>query len=425
MQEGWDAVPADHDGSHLIYVPQAAGRLLTDLLVGSFCDIRMRHAHRLLKVHALSYMRASRLALSMNLYLSTYSCRFDETRRCQRVCVASRPDFAVLKDPTWLILRRDLSDVPGMPRCLRGIALLLPREAADCAGVRFFMGLPRSQTTVFCLQHQGDWGFLGYAAGCAKEPTRPLAFCRYTAQALEARLESPAWQWVPSHSNVAGNEILDSLARACAAEVFPPSWISPVATKFLQSDAVPWVWRFFSNSEACPTYEHLSQGKHEPADRCPVHLVRQPVAIEPPSIKAALEVTWCSFNVQTPREAKQALLAQLDAVACHIIALQETRNCHGTNIQGADFIELHSAAHRGDGGMALLFSKKHAYGVASQRGLFSHGSTLHASLLPLASRCPCKGSFLGVRVKAPFFQAIIMAAHAPHSGRPSAEIKHL
>ena len=113
------------------------------------------------------------------------------------------------------------------------------------------------------------------------------------------------------------------------------------------------------------------------------------------------------------KDAKQVLLAQLGAVPC--IAIQETRTCLATTIHGSDYVEFHSAEQKGDGGMALLFSQRQTYGSAQQRGLFSAREHVTCFL--------ATPWLLELRVKAPFLQATIMAAHAPHSGRPLPEVQ--
>ena len=230
-----------------------------------------------------------------------------------------------------------------------------------------------------------------------QDPWSAAAFCRYTAQALEAHVDCVQWGWVPSHSNIAGNEIVDSLARACAADVFPSSWISADAFEFLQSPSTPWLWRFFSASQACPSVEYLSRGQHEPTDPCPTHLVRQPTSVDTPDTRASLDVTWCSFNDQTLKDSKQVLLAQLQAVPCHVVALQETRACHSSTIHGADFIEFHSAAQK-RAMVGSLFSFRGAIHMAcpSSRDCSSRSSILLVFWLP--------AGFLGFESRPRFFR---------------------
>ena len=119
--------------------------------------------------------------------------------------------------------------------------------------------------------------------------------------------------------------------------------------------------------------------------------------------------------MQTLKDVKKVLQAQLGEIVCHITALQETRAQHASTIQGADFFEFHSAADRGDGGMALLFSRKKPYGRSPAGNLFF--AREHFSCFIAGPR------LLGVRIQAPFFQATVIAAHAPHSGRSASVIK--
>ena len=75
---------------------------------------------------------------------------------------------AVLRRPDWLVLRRDLSQVPGMPRPLSNFARLPLGAPQDCIGVHIFTDgsyLPSPVTD------KGGWAFAVFCLERGREPT--------------------------------------------------------------------------------------------------------------------------------------------------------------------------------------------------------------------------------------------------------------
>ena len=222
-------------------------------------------------------------------------------------------------------------------------------------------------------------------------------------------------QWIPSHSGIFFNEVVDAVAKA-GAKGDGCSLPLPAATwKLLESPFLPWAWLADYNGNAFPLFDRIADGVYEPSDAVPVELL--PSTVEPSTVPvvAELSLKLVTCNVQTFKDKRNIVLQQLLDRKITIAGLQETRTTLDTRCNGADFFEFASAALRGEGGSSLFFSRRHPYGWREGRPLHfeaSHFQCVHA-----------EAQIIAVQVRAPHLQLLCISAHAPHSGSPAGDIQ--
>ena len=160
--------------------------------------------------------------------------------------------------------------------------------------------------------------------------------------------------------------------------------------------------------QTLPPLSQLLAGRYEERDLPSIECVPKPPSMPAHPVTARLALKIVSCNVQTLRDKKPLVSQQLVDMKVNITGLQETRMGHNSEINGAAFFEFFSAASNGEGGCALLFSRLVPYAWQGLQPLFfqrSHFTCVHSSHRHLA-----------VRVKAPFLDLLVIAAHAPQSG---------
>ncbi|CAE7453068.1 unnamed protein product [Symbiodinium microadriaticum] len=80
-------------------------------------------------------------------------------------------------------------------------------------------------------------------------------------------------QWIPSHSGIFFNEVVDAVAKA-GARGDGCSLPLPAATwKLLESPFLPWAWLTDYNGNAFPLFDRIADGVYEPSDEVPVELL--------------------------------------------------------------------------------------------------------------------------------------------------------
>ncbi|OLP84254.1 hypothetical protein AK812_SmicGene34892 [Symbiodinium microadriaticum] len=220
-------------------------------------------------------------------------------------------------------------------------------------------------------------------------------------------------QWIPSHSGIFFNDVVDAVAKA-GARGDGCSLPLPAATwKLLESPFLPWAWLADYNGNAFPLFDRIADGVYEPSDEVPAELL--PRTVEPSTVPvvAELSLKLVTCNVQTFKDKRNIVLQQLLDRKITIAGLQETRTTLDTRCNGADFFEFASAALQGEGGSSLFFSRRHPYGWREGRPLFfeaSHFQCVHA-----------EAQIIAVQVRAPHLQLLCVSAHAPHSGSPAVD----
>ena len=224
----------------------------------------------------------------------------------------------------------------------------------------------------------------------------------------KARNQPCRVQWLPSHAGNPFNEFVDRVAKAGAKCQIGGGRLAAFWA-LLRSPLMPWAWLVYGPDPALPAFGDLSAGRYEARDTPPVECIPRPAPAAAGAVEARLALRICSCNVQTLRCKKPLVAQQLVDRRMVVIGLQETRLGHSSEINGAAFFEFFAAAHNGEGGCALLFSRGVPCAWQGLRPLYfekSHFTCVHAS-----SRC------LAVRVRAPLLDVLVVSAHAPQSGQ--------
>ncbi|CAE7859360.1 unnamed protein product, partial [Symbiodinium microadriaticum] len=223
-------------------------------------------------------------------------------------------------------------------------------------------------------------------------------------------------RWIPSHSGIFFNEVVDVVAKAGAGGVLPGTPLPAAMWKMLESPLLPWAWLMAHQGAAFPLFDQLVAGTYEPPDRVPDELLPRPAEPVTTSVSAELSLCLVTCNVQTFKDKRPLVLQQLLDRKVTIAGLQETRVPLDTRCNGADFFEFASAAHKGEGGTSIFFTRRHPYGWRKGRPLYfeaSHFQCVHA-----------EAQVIAVQVRAPHLRLLCISAHAPHSGCAAAEIQH-
>ena len=222
-------------------------------------------------------------------------------------------------------------------------------------------------------------------------------------------------QWIPSHSGIFFNDVVDAVAKAGARGDGCSLPLPAAIWKLLDSPFLPWAWLADYSGNAFPLFDCIADGVYEPSDEVPAELLPRTVEASVVPVVAELSLKLVTCNVQTFKDKRNIVLQQLLDRKITIAGLQETRTTLDTRCNGADFFEFASAAIRGEGGSSLFFSRRHPYGWRDGRPLFfdaAHFQCVHA-----------EAQILAVQVRAPHLQLLCVSAHAPHSGSPAADVQ--
>ncbi|OLQ04656.1 hypothetical protein AK812_SmicGene12235 [Symbiodinium microadriaticum] len=226
-------------------------------------------------------------------------------------------------------------------------------------------------------------------------------------------------QWIPSHSGIFFNDVVDAVAKAGARGDFSRDFSRqalPAATwKLLESPFLPWAWLVDYEGLAFPSFDSLASGVYESSDDVPADLLPKKVEPSMVPVVAELSLRLVTCNVQTFKDKRNIVLQQFLDRQIVIAGLQETRTTLDTRCNGADFFEFASAALRGEGGSSLFFARRHPYGWREGRPLFfeaTHFQCVHA-----------EAQVIAVQVRAPHLQLLCISAHAPHSGSPAGDVQ--
>ena len=242
---------------------------------------------------------------------------------------------------------------------------------------------------------------------------------RCLAQLVGACGHSWEARWLPGHKGNPFNELADRVAKHKATEARPESCLPHAFWTIMKSPLLPWIWMLPNQPHDLPGLERLCSGLYEPPDPVPDECFpRNPVdqTVQLGQDKqATLELRLVSYNALSLLDSRDIVLQQMVDRKANIVGLQETRSRTATQCRGRHFFEFASAAKAGEGGCSLFFSKHVPY--AKLNGTPLHFVAEHFRCVLADHRR------IAVTITAPCLRAICVAAHAPHSGTPRAEIE--
>ena len=230
---------------------------------------------------------------------------------------------------------------------------------------------------------------------------------------------------IPAHRGEPGNEIADTLATAGAQAIIATPLggllTQPLHATF--SQAMPWFWMLFDQQFAGLWRGHDLLFPRKPSTTPSLTILPQleAPADQPPGL---LDFVVCSCNVLTLKANQvetgqlgasrlSSILAQLDQLRCAVFGFQETRSRQSMACLRDDYILISGeATAQGHGGVLVGLSRRHPHGYLQTGGdptpvYFSEDSY---SVIASTSR------FLVLRVQTAVLKAIVISAHAPHSG---------
>ena len=245
---------------------------------------------------------------------------------------------------------------------------------------------------------------------------------------------------VRGHTGNPGNEIANTLAEE-AARGRPTHAIDQMlhecAKDCLQS-ALPWFWALFHDSFAALWHGTQlclpSQALRTTPAECIPSL---PKTVDHNLAAACLELTVATINVLTLKATgsscpaleglgtsgrQELLFAQLHEAGVHLCACQETRLRRGPKRNQWFFFKHSAANEKGQYGISVAFNTArpigHEEGAAGQKSTPIFWREEHVSVVAKDPR------FLILRLTNPICRAIVVAAHAPHSGTAEVDIEN-
>ena len=276
---------------------------------------------------------------------------------------------------------------------------------------------------------------------CKKEGRILRGLCQWIEHRFNTRI---AGTHVHSHRGEPGNELADTLAQ-CAADQHPEVQAAPAWNELFASsdnlDSVAWLWilhrpDFDKNREGNFTIP-LQAATHPGEDvllHCP--LTAPPA---PSDQMADLNLTLCTCNVLTLRghahdpqrdqltgmhgpSRQQAILRQLHDNGVHIFALQETRLRRQVGGLDPNYILFASpATDDGHFGMMIGLCTSKPYGHLKHQNGHTTPLFFHSDQVAIIAQSP---RMLILRLRTPLFHAILLAAHAPHTGQSADDIAY-
>ena len=248
-----------------------------------------------------------------------------------------------------------------------------------------------------------------------------------------------AFEHVKGHSGDPGNELVDCLAStARAGQPLTPfeDWIGFVAHKPF-AEKLQWAWLLFE-ATLTPYWNNNEILFPSPQTQPGAHLLPMPGSNRGdiphlPEHEAMITLKIATCNVLTLQgksdqpsglsgvSRQQMLLRQMKEEGIVLFGFQETRlqKLHAANDPDY-FIYKSAASKQGHFGIIAGFAKHCPYGEVvdalngKKRKLYFKDN--HFAVISFAPR------FLVLRVAAPYLRAIVVVAHAPHSGTDIAEI---
>jgi hypothetical protein len=248
-----------------------------------------------------------------------------------------------------------------------------------------------------------------------------------------------AFEHVKGHSGDPGNELVDCLAStARAGQPLTPfeDWIGFVAHKPF-AEKLQWAWLLFE-ATLTPYWNNNEILFPSPQTQPDAHLLPMPGSNRGdiphlPEHEAMITLKIATCNVLTLQgksdqpsglsgvSRQQMLLRQMKEEGIVLFGFQETRlqKLHAANDPDY-FIYKSAASKQGHFGIIAGFAKHCPYGEVvdalngKKRKLYFKDN--HFAVISFAPR------FLVLRVAAPYLRAIVVVAHAPHSGTDIAEI---
>ena len=230
---------------------------------------------------------------------------------------------------------------------------------------------------------------------------------------------------IPAHRGEPGNEMADTLATAGAQAIIATP-LGGLLTQPLQAtfyQAMPWFWMLFDQQFAGLWRGHDLFFPRKPSTTPSLTILPQ---LEAPAGQphGLLDFVVCSCNVLTLKANQvetgqlgasrlSSILAQLDQLRCAVFGFQETRSRQSMACLRDDYILISGeATAQGHGGVLIGLSRRHPHGYLQTGGdptpvYFSEDSY---SVIASSSR------FLVLRIQTAVLKAIVISAHAPHSG---------
>ena len=244
---------------------------------------------------------------------------------------------------------------------------------------------------------------------------------------------------IHSHKGEPGNELVDALANGAAKGIathdLDPFFQHVLCKPFIE--AGEWM-RFLFDEKYAAMWDHTQiQIPSSPTTQPTTEVLPGLSSPEDQSvgIHGTLALTLATGNVLTLKgkievhkhssiagpTRQAALLQQLHEAGVHIFALQETRlrkqHCAGH----PDFLLFSSpATEAGHYGIMIGFNTKLSHGTWTDTTARSSDVFFEQNHFAVIARNP---RLLIVRVRTPIMQAIVIAAHAPHSGALEQEIE--
>ena len=274
-------------------------------------------------------------------------------------------------------------------------------------------------------QAAGNWT-------CYKLPHLGTAI-RSLRQLIELRFQVAIQDYhIPAHRGEPGNEMVDTLATAGAGSVLCTPLGGLLTHPFTAEslEALPWLWMLFD--------PHLRTQWNGQNLKFPRHPATSPkveifpaVDLEADSQPGLLDFVACSCNVLTLKPDSTdagplglsrlgALLTQLTEVKCAFFGFQETRSRRSMACTQDDYILISSeASAQGHGGVLIGLSRRHPHGFLSTPSGSQQVCFTDESYSVIAST----PRLLILRVHTAVLRAIVVNAHAPHSGASFEEIQ--
>lgn len=298
-------------------------------------------------------------------------------------------------------------------------------------GLPLHMSIRHDATTVG-RQADGSW----HCISCPSlgKALRSLVLMVEAAFGVTANFEH-----VKGHSGDPGNELVDFLASAArAGQPLTPfeDWVRSVAQPCFV-EKLQWAWLLFDATFA-PFWHNNEILFPSPQTQPSAHLLSMPrttagEAVPSPEYEATITMKIATCNVLTLKgkndqlfglsgvSRQRMMIRQMNEEGIVIFGLQETRlqKLHAAN--DPDYLIYKSAAsQQGHFGIIAGFAKQRPYGEVvdalsgKKRKLYFKDN--HITVISFAPR------FLVLRVAAPYLRAIVVVAHAPHSGHDISEI---
>eukprot|EP00435_Cladocopium_sp_Y103_P066312 s917_g28.t1 len=224
---------------------------------------------------------------------------------------------------------------------------------------------------------------------------------------------------IHGHSNEPFNDFTDFAAKQeSSSSYYLPRFKINME---LWRKRLPHLWMLFGNDIGCPYFHGDGFAIAPPA--LPASRTSTSTCDFTSSIAnvkpVQLTISLCTANVLSMCSAPDGfagklgyLVEQFQAHALLFGGIQEARTPQGS-CRCHNIHRFCSGAHKGGGGVELWLNLKQPYGYIEKKPLFLKPQ--HLQILEATPR-----TLIG-RLSAPYLDAFLVAAHAPHSGKPEAE----